>query len=203
MQTRKEELTETLIEYLLAHGLSELSLRPLAAELGTSARLLIYHFGSKDGLLAAAMDAMHSHLRSSLQALATAGTPKRDTRVLRQFWDWAIAAENFPHLKLLYELQILAARQPETYGPFWEQATAGWLELIKGLLPADKQNAAIASLPIAVFDGLFLELMTMGDRQRTTRALDYFIDLVEEARLHRAAAGDKQRRASTRKHRPR
>lgn len=199
MPTRKEELTEALIEYLLTHGLSELSLRPLAAELGTSARLLIYHFGSKEGLLAAAMDAMHSHLRSSLQALAKTDMRKGETRILREFWDWAVAAENFSYLKLLYELQILVARYPETYGPFLQQATAGWLELIKGLLPADKQKAAIASLPIAVFDGLFLELMSTGDRERTTRALDYFIELVEEARLHRAAIASKRRHASTRK----
>ncbi len=202
MLTRKEELTEALIGYLLTHGLSDLSLRPLAAELGTSARLLIYHFGSKEGLLAAAMDAMHSHLRGTLQTLAENDAQEGDARVLRQFWDWAVAAENFSYLKLLYELQILAARHPETYGPFWQKATAGWLELIKGLLPADKQKAAIASLPIAVFDGLFLELMSTGDRQRTTRALDYFIGLVEEVRLNRAAAANKQRQASTRKRPP-
>jgi len=198
MSTRKEELTEALIEYLLTHGLTELSLRPLAAELGSSARLLIYHFGSKEGLLAAAMDAMHSHLRSSLQALAKTDIRKGDTRILREFWDWALAAENFSYLKLLYELQILVARHPETYGSFLQQATGRWLELIKGLLPADKQRAAIASLPIAVFDGLFLELMSTGDRERTTRALDYFIVLVEEARLHRAASASKRRHASTR-----
>jgi AcrR family transcriptional regulator len=197
MPTCKEELTEALIDYLLAHGLSELSLRPLAAELGTSARLLIYHFGSKQGLLTAAMDAMHSHLRSSLQALVKTDVRKGETRILREFWDWAIAAENFSYLKLFYELQILAARNPETYGPFLQQATASWLELIKGLLPADKKNAAIASLPIAVFDGLFLELMSTGDRERTTRALDYFIELVEEVRLLRVTTPSKQRRAST------
>jgi AcrR family transcriptional regulator len=199
MPTRKEELTEAIIEYLLTHGLSELSLRPLAAELGTSARLLIYHFGSKEGLLAAAMDAMHSRLRSSLQALAKTGAGTDETRILRGFWDWAVAAENFSHLKLLYELQILIARNPETYGSFLQRTTAGWLELIKGLLPADKQKAAIASLPIAVFDGLFLELMSTGDLKRTTRALDYFIALVEEARLYRAATANKRRPVSARK----
>ena len=44
MQTRKETLTDELVGYLLEHGLSDISLRPLADALGISARLLIYHF---------------------------------------------------------------------------------------------------------------------------------------------------------------
>ena len=51
MQNRKDELIESLIAYLLENGLADLSLRPLAAGTGTSARLLIYHFGSKEDLL--------------------------------------------------------------------------------------------------------------------------------------------------------
>ncbi|GGA32321.1 TetR/AcrR family transcriptional regulator [Dyella nitratireducens] len=198
MQIRKEELTAALIDYLLTHGLSELSLRPLAAELGTSARLLIYHFDSKEGLLAAAMDAMHTHLRHSLQALAEAEAPK-GIKPLRRFWDWAIAAENLPYMKLLYELQMLAVRNPETYGPFLQNSAAGWLALVKRIMPDDERDAAMTSLPIAVFDGLFLELMSTGDRRRTTRALDRFIELVEQARLHRAQAVRKPRKAATRK----
>ena len=196
MQTRKDELTAALIDYLLTHGLSELSLRPLAAELGTSARLLIYHYGSKEGLLAAAVQAMHAHLRNSLQVLAQA-KPAAGSTPLRRFWDWAVAPKNLPHLKLLYELQVLAARNPSTYGPLLQEAAADWLEEVMRILPDDERDAATASLPIAVFDGLFLELMITGDKQRTTRALDRFIEITEQARLHRAAS--KPHNASTRK----
>jgi len=48
MKERKQELIEAIIAYLLAHGLADLSLRPLAAKSGTSSRLLIYHFESKE-----------------------------------------------------------------------------------------------------------------------------------------------------------
>lgn len=198
MDTRKDELTTALIAYLLTHGLSDLSLRPLAAELGTSARLLIYHYGSKEGLLTAAMEAMHAQLRSSLQALADSKA-STDKKPLRRFWDWAIAAENLPYLKLLYELQILAIRNPETYGPLLQTNAADWLALTKRIMPDDDRDAATASLPIAVFDGLFLELISTGDRRRTTRALDRFIEVVEQARLYRASADRKPRATSKRK----
>jgi AcrR family transcriptional regulator len=196
MTTRKDELTAALVDYLLAHGLSELSLRPLAAELGTSARLLIYHYGSKEGLLAAAMQAMHAHLRNSLKALAQAKATA-GAKPLRRFWDWALAPKNLPYLKLLYELQVLSARHPAIYGPLLQEAAADWLEEVMRIMPDGERDAATASLPIAVFDGLFLELMITGDKQRTTRALDRFIQITEQARLHRSAG--KSHNRSTRK----
>src|SRR2546430_12050912 len=42
-------------DYVLEHGLADLSLRPLAAALGTSTRMLLYDFGSKERLIAAVL----------------------------------------------------------------------------------------------------------------------------------------------------
>ncbi|MDE2280697.1 MAG: TetR family transcriptional regulator, partial [Xanthomonadaceae bacterium] len=47
MPPRKDALIEPIVGYLLEHGLANLSLRPLATAIGTSARLLVYHFESK------------------------------------------------------------------------------------------------------------------------------------------------------------
>lgn len=49
---RRQELVEQAAEHVLEHGLIGLTLRPLAAALGTSDRMLIYHFGSRDALVA-------------------------------------------------------------------------------------------------------------------------------------------------------
>ncbi|HLR44115.1 MAG TPA: TetR/AcrR family transcriptional regulator, partial [Brevibacterium sp.] len=48
---RKTELLEAAYEYVLRHGLGEMSLRPLAAAIGSSPRVLLYLFGSKEGLI--------------------------------------------------------------------------------------------------------------------------------------------------------
>ena len=50
--SRRERLAEDATDYVLEHGIAGLSLRPLAAALGTSDRMLLYHFGSKDALVA-------------------------------------------------------------------------------------------------------------------------------------------------------
>ena len=63
MQTRKDILTGEIIDHVVRHGLSDLSLRPLADAIGTSARLLIYHYKSKEALLGEVLDIMQTRLR--------------------------------------------------------------------------------------------------------------------------------------------
>jgi AcrR family transcriptional regulator len=191
MQTRKEILTEELVGYLLEHGLSDLSLRPLADALGTSARLLIYHFESKEGLLTEVLDSMQTHLRMSFGGMIEQRAGKSE-RPLKLFWDWAIADENYPYLKLLYELQILAVQNPAAYGQYLQRNASNWSELIATALPESERTAAMVTLLGAVFDGLFLELMSTGDRKRTTQAVQQFIQLVDEARDARLAVQKKK-----------
>ncbi len=50
---RREELLERVTDHVLAHGLIGLTLRPLAAAVGTSDRMLVYHFGNRDSLVSA------------------------------------------------------------------------------------------------------------------------------------------------------
>lgn len=200
MKSRKEILVDQLVDYLLGHGLSDLSLRPLAEALGTSARLLIYHFGSKEGLLTEVLDSMQTRLRQSFGSLVEQRADPSE-RPLKLFWDWAIARGNYPHLKLLYELQILAVQNPAAYGQYLQRNTSSWSALIGTALPAAERTPAMATLLAAVFDGLFLELMSTGDRKRTTQAILQFIRLVDEARETRPVMRGKAAKASNKESR--
>jgi AcrR family transcriptional regulator len=55
-ESRRDALLAACTDHILAEGLIGLSLRPLAKAVGTSDRMLIYHFGSRDGLVAAIID---------------------------------------------------------------------------------------------------------------------------------------------------
>ena len=68
---RRDEVAQAATDYVLEHGLVGLSLRPLAAELGTSDRMLLYHFDSKDDLVAAVLRV--SNDRSVGEIAATLG----------------------------------------------------------------------------------------------------------------------------------
>lgn len=188
MQPRKQELVDAAIGYLLEHGLADLSLRPLAAAAGTSARLLIYHFGSKERLLAEVLEAMQSRLRDSFAEVLARRGPAEGEPPIRTFWKWAASQRNFASMKLLYELQILAAQNPESYSRYLRRNSRDWIELVRTALPPAERSPVLATLLVAVFDGLFLELMSTGDRKRTTRALDEFIRIIRKARTAGAPA---------------
>lgn len=51
--SRQDELLDAATDHVLGHGLIGLTLRPLAAALGTSDRMLVYHFGGRDALVSA------------------------------------------------------------------------------------------------------------------------------------------------------
>jgi len=179
MSDRRQELVERSLDYLLDHGVADLSLRPLAADVGTSARLLVYHFGSKEGLLMATMDALRGRVQASFRGV-TAGAQARHSSPLDAFWKWATHREHLRYLRLLFEVQVLALHRPEQYARYLEHASGSWLALIEEALPKSRRSPALATLCGAVIDGLLLELLSTGDRRRTTDAITLFGALLHE-----------------------
>jgi AcrR family transcriptional regulator len=177
MSRRKTQLLDGAIRYLTRHGVADLSLRPLAASIGTSARLLVFHFGSKERLLKDVLDGVQARLQASFTAIANA--PRiRGLGPMRRFWAWATDAENLPQLRLLYEVQFLALQNPRVFARYLGAASSRWIELIAPHLPGSLRNAATATLCAAAFDGLVIELLSTGDRRRTEQALDRFVELL-------------------------
>jgi AcrR family transcriptional regulator len=191
VETRKQVLLDQLIAYLVEHGAADLSLRPMAKQIGTSARMLVFHFGSKQQLIAEVFVAMQARVRASLAKLRFDAPPRDGRPLLRTFWDWATAPENFGHLRLQYQMQVLAAHNPGLYARYLQPNAAAWVEVIVAALPAGMRDPAFATVIAAVFDGLVLELMTTGDLERTTGAMDYFI-----ARTHKRRPARGRRRSS-------
>ena len=177
---RKEQLRDAALAYLVEHGLTGVSLRPMAAQLGTSARILIFHFKSKEGLMTEVMEELHARLQASFLKLSE--SPDRSVPPLKRFWLWARDRKNFVYLRLLYESQIAAARDGKQYGRHLKKSSTDWQRLVFQRLSESVRSQELATLCIAVFDGLFLELIVTGDRQRLTRAMDYFIAIARSPR---------------------
>ena len=181
MSSRKTELLDAALNYLLEHGVANVSLRPLAAQLGTSPRILMFHFKSKEQLLQEVLQELHSRLQVSLTKMASTDTGPHRVPPLKRFWQWAIRKETFPHLRLLYEFQIVAAQNPVEYGRYLKKTSSDWHAIALGVMSSPMRNDAMATICIALFDGLILELMNGGDRQELTKALDHFISIVSPA----------------------
>jgi AcrR family transcriptional regulator len=173
MSTRKQELLDAALTYLLEHGVANASLRPLAEAIGTSPRMLMFHFKSKEGLIRDVLDELNTRLLASFATVASPG--QGDIPPLKRFFLWAIADENAGYLRLFYEVQVIAVQNPAEYGRYLKQASADWQAIALKTLSASIRSQSLATLCIAVFDGLFLEFMLTGDRERLIEALDRFI----------------------------
>src|SRR6476659_8058084 len=96
-------LLEAAIGYVAEHGVSDLSLRQLAAAIGTSHRMLIYHFGSKEGLLVEVIRAVEQQQRDALAALELDPTLS-PTDVMRRFWERLADPSLWPNERLFFEI---------------------------------------------------------------------------------------------------
>jgi AcrR family transcriptional regulator len=174
---RKRQLLDGAVQYLLEHGVANLSLRPLAEALDTSPRILMFHFKSKEGLLQDVLAEVQLRLQDSFAAMAKRHVAGDGPALIVRFWKWASSAKNLPYLRLGYEVQIVAASNPAMYGRYLKRISKDWQSLTFAALREAERNESITTLCIAVFDGLFLELISSGDRARLTRALECFVDM--------------------------
>jgi AcrR family transcriptional regulator len=189
MSRRRAELLDAALRYLVQHGVANASLRPMAAELRTSPRILMFHFESKEGLLRSVFEELNSRLQASLRAMASTDEPgSASGPPLKRFWLWANREDNFAYCRLLYEAQIVALQNPREYGRYLRNVSDGWQATALELMSPSLADGAMASLCIAVFDGLMLERMSGGDQRRLTQALDRFIAMATRAPARRAAA---------------
>ena len=177
MSDRKAELTDAALDYLIKHGIADLSLRPLAEVLGTSARMLLFYFGSKEGLIQAVLQELQNRLRASFVETCRPEPGVARQQPIKLFWEWAKRDPNMRCLRLLYEVQVIAAQNPEQFGSYVQAESSAWQNLALEAMSSGFKSRALATLCIAVFDGLFLELMTTGCAGPLDAALDVFIAL--------------------------
>ena len=186
----RERLLAAAIDYAAEHGLADLSLRTLAAALGTSHRMLIFHFGSKEGLLVEVVRAVEAQQRALLEQLRA--DPEQDLLdQLHAFWQHLTSPALWPHERLFFEVyaQGLQGKQPATR--LLEDAIQPWLTATTDLLtaqgvPLDEARAE-ARLALAVTRGLLLDLLATGDRAAVNAAMDRFTALSLHARPQLAA----------------
>ncbi len=110
---RKTELLEAAYNYALAHGLAELSLRPLAAAIGSSPRVLLYLYGTKEGLVRALLARARTDELALLSRARAAGSGLGLGETLRLVWTWLSAEDHRSLLCLWVEAYGRALIEPE------------------------------------------------------------------------------------------
>jgi len=103
-------LLDALSAHVLEHGLNTASLRPLAAAAGTSDRMLIYHFGSKDGLIAALLRHLADRMQVGLTAALPPGPFSSEAELLRVVVALMRSAPFQPYVRLWFDIVSAAAQ---------------------------------------------------------------------------------------------
>ena len=101
--TLKRELLSSVIGYLTEDGCEGASLRPLAAAPGISPYKLLYRFGSRDGLLAAAITEAERRQVEEVRAWLELAPVTLTGDHLRRYRAWFCRAENVAVFRLFVE----------------------------------------------------------------------------------------------------
>ena len=170
----RERLLAAAVEQATRGGIADLSLRELAAAMGTSHRMLLYHFGSREGLLTAVAQAVEEGQRA---VVSEWGITRANSRRL---WQHFSDPQLWPAERLFFELYAHALLgRPGTEG-FLDHAIEPW---VSALTPAFASEAGLdevtaraeARLAVAVTRGLLLDLLATGDRAAVTEAFERYL----------------------------
>ena len=152
-----DDLTERATDHALEHGLIGLSLRPLAAALGTSDRMLIYHFGSKDALIAAVLETSNNRAVAIVRDLPAASSVRQGVLDL-----WA--ALETPQLlrcqRLYVEAAALGLFGREPYAASVRASNDVWMAQLVAHFErcgAGARSERLATLVDVAFNGILLD----------------------------------------------
>lgn len=172
---KRQEILDGVLRYIAQQGLDELSLRPLAAELGTSARMLVYYFGSKEQMLIQALQAYRPNMDALFSDVTDAAMLRQR---LRTFYNASLDGDEGQSVRVL--LQILgAACASETAFADYAQSTihafVRTLERILAATPGVNEPVAVATILVSALRGIVQDNLITGDAERASEAVDLLL----------------------------
>jgi AcrR family transcriptional regulator len=171
----------------LAGGIADKSLRAIAEAAGTSHRMLIHHFGSREGLLVEVIRAVEDRQRVALAALEAApGTETQD--LADQFWRHLRSPELAPQERLFFEVYGQALQGRRWAMPLLDGIVENWIGPVAALLEQNgvsPETARTATrLYIAVGRGLLLDVLATGEDDEVDTAMQFFSEMLFNRLTH-------------------
>jgi AcrR family transcriptional regulator len=164
---RRDELLAAVVADCAEHGLGNRSLRDIADHVGTSHRMLIHHFGSREELMVAVVQAVEA--RQADLAGELGGSPADQ---LSAMWSQLSAPQLRPLERLFFESYARGANGEAPFDQLLPAAVDSWLV-------DDGGDPALRRLSLAVVRGLLLDLVATSDEAGTAAAIARFADLLD------------------------
>ena len=160
-----------------AHGIGDRSLRDIAAAVGTSHRMLLHHFGSRNELLLAIVEEVERRQAALMHEL-----PTEPAAAVAAMWADLRRPELRPFERLFFECYARGVQGEQPFARMLPGAVDAWLA------EAETTDPALVRLGLAVMRGLLLDLVATDDRRGVDAAAQAFADLVQAGRPLAAAA---------------
>jgi AcrR family transcriptional regulator len=172
----RQRLLDACTDHALEHGLPD-RLGPLAAAAGTSSRMLVYHFGSRDDLLREVLDLARRRQVEAFTDLIRLRDDEPYPTTLARAWAAISGPEGEPYLRMFSRLHDTAGE------PLWpgfrRTATTDWLApLEEGMGSLGRPE--LATVVLAVIRGLLMDLDATRDAVRTDRAFQDFLAAIDD-----------------------
>jgi AcrR family transcriptional regulator len=201
---QRDDLLTRVVKAAAEGGLARRSLRDLAAQVGTSHRMLIHHFGSREGVLAAVVEAVERDQNERLGEL-----PDDAADAIRASWRRTSVPSLWPIERLFFECYARGAQGEPPFARLVPALVEQTLAAVSARadVSANDEGRAGARLGLAVIRGLLLDLVATGDRKATDRALELYASMVADRSAQQASASrlpsSPQRRRAKRRSRRR
>ncbi len=189
---KAEEQLGRIIEIVRRQGLAGFSLDNLAPQLGTSSRMLVYYYGSKDELLGRIVYALREDIVAQLES-EPVGTI---TEAIDRWWNHYVA--NPTDMQFFFHLTSRSFEEPEKFQEFSSTAVELWESYFHRSLRdhvSDAEARALSRLVLATVRGLQGDLLISADKSHVEQSLKMFKALLQE---HLAAEAKPAKRSSRR-----
>jgi AcrR family transcriptional regulator len=174
---KKQELLEQCLAAAIEVGVLDASINAIAKRIGTSGRMLVYHFGSKQELERQVISLLEIRLREKLWSFQTVSPPGDAalTEPLLAMWQHLTSPAMNGLLKLTMELHQRAIQGDLETQAFLERESQQWVESLSTLSNDESIGLALFYL----FQGAILDFLTTGNSQRGQQAITAFMKIIQ------------------------
>jgi len=172
---KKQALLEQCLAAAIEAGALDASINTIAKRIGTSGRMLVYHFGSKQELERQLIVLLETRLREKLwsfQGVSLEGADDGLSASLLEMWSHLTSPEMRGLLKLTMELNQRAIQGDLETQQFIEQESQKWVDSLFNL--TDDKMTALSLFHL--FQGAILDFLTTGNAQRGQQTIKAFTE---------------------------
>jgi AcrR family transcriptional regulator len=171
---RKQELLEQCLTAAIAVGAIDFSINAIAKSIGTSGRMLIYHFGSKQELERQLISLLEIRLREKLWSFQTVSLEESGCPIepLLKVWRHLTSPEMRGLLKLTMELNQRAIQGDLATQSFLDRESQQWIDSLATF--TNNKDTAISLFHL--FQGAILDFLTTGNAQRGQQSIKNFAE---------------------------